>query len=93
MGDDAKASVRCGTHGNRTPAVVCCHHVISKDAVVGFVENSTDPDDLQAWCDACEQMFLAEGGLTDAFRRFNDLRIVCDFCYAGLRDRHTHLEG
>jgi len=93
MTGDAKHRVKCGTHGDRTPAVVCRHHLESRDEVVGFVENSADPDDLQAWCDACEQVFLAEDGLTETFRRFNDFRVVCDFCYASLRDRHTHLEG
>lgn len=59
------------------------------DAVVGFIENSSDPDDLQAWCDQCEAFFVREGGLTEAFRKFNDLAVVCDFCYASYRDRHS----
>lgn len=93
MDEDSKQYVKCGTHGERTAAVVCCHHLAAKDEVVGFVENSADPEDLQAWCDACEQVFLTEGGLTENFRRFNDFRVVCDFCYASLRDRHSRLEG
>jgi hypothetical protein len=93
MADEATSLVRCGTHGDRTPAVVCCHHLAAKYEAVGFVENSTDPEDLQAWCDACEQVFLAEGGLTEAFRRFNDLRVVCDFCYATMRNRHGRFGG
>lgn len=93
MASDSKSHVKCGTHGDRVAAVVCRHHLESKDQSVGFVENSADPDDLQAWCDACEQVFLAEGGLTETFRRFNDFRVVCDFCYAAMRDRHSRLEG
>jgi hypothetical protein len=40
-------------HGVLTAAVVCRHHVTALDRVVGFVENSSDPQDLQAWCEAC----------------------------------------
>jgi hypothetical protein len=82
-------TVACDTHGVRTAAVVCGHHLQATDRVLGFVENSSDPDDLQAWCDACEQFFLHEGGLTAAFERFNDRKIVCVACYEAIRLRHT----
>ena len=89
MPDADSAHVNCGTHGRRVAAVVCCHLLGARDQVVGFIENNSDPDDLQAWCERCEAMFLAEGGLTDDFRRFNDFRVVCDFCYAAIRERHA----
>ena len=56
--------------------------ILATDSVVGFVENSSDPNDLQAWCDACERMFLVEQELSEAFLQFNDMSVVCDFCYA-----------
>jgi hypothetical protein len=87
------ATVDCGTHGTHPGAVVCRHLVEAKDRVVGFVENSSEPDDLQAWCEACEAMFEREGGeRTPAFKAFHGIQIVCDFCYAQLRERHTRLE-
>lgn len=86
---EEKSSIRCGTHGTRTPAIVCCHMIQAKDLAVGFVENSSDPDDLQAWCAACEQMYLEEGDKTERFKAFNDFKVVCDFCYASLRERHS----
>jgi hypothetical protein len=49
---------------------------------VGFVENSDDPNDLQAWCNACEAKFQAEGEMTEAFRKFNGMTLVCVTCYA-----------
>ena len=85
----ARSIVECGTHGNRVASVVCRHIVEAKDKIVGFVENSSDPNDLQAWCDDCEQLFLKEGSRTDEFRAFTGMRIVCDFCYATLKDRHA----
>lgn len=89
MPDVDIARVNCGTHGRRAAAVVCCHLLEARDAIVGFIENCSDPDDLQAWCARCEAMFLTAGELTDDFRRFNDFRVVCDFCYIAIRERHA----
>lgn len=88
---DPPPGIDCDIHGRSIAAVVCCHMLQASDRVVGFVENSADPDDLQAWCDACETVFLQEGGLTDPFRRFNDMKIVCSECYAVLKARHAPL--
>lgn len=81
-------TTQCQSHGRRNVAVVCCH-MIAMQAPVGFVENSSDPDDLQAWCDACEEMFLQEGDKTEAFRAFDDMAVVCVSCHASLKDRHS----
>ena len=79
------------THGPRIPAVVCSHHVENTTGPsLGFVENSSEPDDLQAWCDDCERMYEREGEMTPAFRKFNDFAVVCDRCYTRIRKRHTH---
>lgn len=88
-----KSLIKCGTHGSRTPAVVCRHQVDIRDRIVGFVENNSDPDDLQAWCDEYEQLFLQEEGLTEAFREFNDFKVVCDFCYAKIKERNINFDG
>jgi hypothetical protein len=53
------------------------------------LENSSDPDDLQAWCGACEKMFVREKEMTPAFRAFTDMCIVCDGCYAQLKQLHS----
>lgn len=55
---------------------------------VGFIENSSDPNDLQAWCERCEEMFLAEGDKTEAFEAFNDRAIVCCDCYRAFKAKH-----
>ena len=81
-------TINC-SHGDRPAAVVCGHLLRTKDRVVGFVENSSDPADLQAWCDACESAFLREGGLTPQFREFNDMVVVCDLCYSEIKERHN----
>ena len=92
MKEDGTLIIRCGTHGNRVAAVVCGHMIGRTDRCLGFVENSSDPDDLQAWCDDCEAAFLREDGLTPEFEKFNDRKIVCEFCYQDLRGRHSRVK-
>jgi hypothetical protein len=87
--DDLPPNVLCGTHGKQTPAVVCAHLLEETDRVLGFVENSSDPENLQAWCDDCERMFLREGSMTPAFLRFNDMQVLCVFCYERVREKHA----
>lgn len=87
--DDAPLTISCDTHGERrTAAVVCRHLLVEKTRPVGFIENSSDPDDLQAWCFACEAMFEREDGMTEAFMAFNAMALVCADCYADIRLRH-----
>jgi hypothetical protein len=80
--------VECGEHGSRVAAVVC-RHMLGEAPRAGFIENSDDPNDLQAWCHACEAMFEAEGDKTEAFRAFNDFAVVCVDCYRECRSRHS----
>ncbi len=88
MADDKFLSIKC-SHGNRPAAVVCGHMLLSTDKVLGFVENSSDPNDLQAWCDDCEQFFLREQELSEEFEKYNDRKIVCDKCYGDIKARHS----
>ena len=75
-------------HGTLTSAVVCRHHLVAQEPGVGFVENSDDPNDLQAWCGDCEAMFQREGAFTDEFRQFNDFALVCVTCYSEIKAKH-----
>lgn len=80
--------LNCGTHGERVSAVVCKHMLHDEPAPAGFIENSCDPHDLQAWCHRCEEKFEQEGGMTDAFKAFNDMAVVCVDCYEDAKERH-----
>ncbi|MBK7076355.1 MAG: hypothetical protein IPH44_29095 [Myxococcales bacterium] len=86
--DEDDEWINCDRHGRGRCAIVCTHHVQQRVQRVGFVENSDDPNDLQAWCFACEQFFASEGELTEAFRAFNDAFVVCVPCYYELRQSH-----
>jgi hypothetical protein len=82
--DDSDAEptmVDCGVHGMRRATVVCRHLLRRTDAIVGFIENSSDPHDLQAWCDACEDVPPRTGAalsteLATALRRVAQLAII-----------------
>jgi hypothetical protein len=88
MRDDEPLYVDCGPHGRRVAAVVC-RHMIESSEPAGFIENSSDPNDLQAWCGRCEELFLAEGDKTEAFEAFNGMAIVCCVCYSELKAKHS----
>ena len=81
--------IDCKRHGRSASAIVCRHHLDARGRTVGFIENRSDPDDLQAWCLACEERYLAEGDLTEAFRAFNDFAVVCVACYREFERRHA----
>ena len=88
MSDEDPIYVDCEKHGRGIAAVVC-RHLCTRDAdPSGFIENSSEPGDLQAWCYQCENMFEKEGEMTEAFRKFNDMALVCEACYAEIRARH-----
>jgi hypothetical protein len=81
--------VECGDHGERVSAVVCKHMLRSEPAPAGFIENCSDPNDLQAWCYFCEEKFQQEGDMTDEFKAFNGMAIVCIDCYSEAKERNT----
>jgi hypothetical protein len=79
--------VDCGAHGKRVAAVVC-RHLLRSETPQGFVENVSDPNDLQGWCMACEALFLQEGSMTDDFLAFTQAAVVCVDCYRAMKARH-----
>ena len=81
--------VDCGTHGKRVSAVVCRHLLKPEGDPVGFIENSSDPNDLQDWCYKCESVYDEEGDMTEKFREFNDMAIVCVVCYKNSKSYHS----
>ena len=92
MSDDGSLKINCKVHGgNCIAAVVGGHMIDSKAAPVGFVENSDDPNDLQAWCEDCEALFLREDEKTEVFREFTRMTVVCASCYQDLKSKHSRV--
>ncbi len=85
---DDDRTVECDEHGTRTATIVCCHLLSATDMVLGFVEDG-DPDDPLAWCNECEERYAQEKEWNEAFKKFADLKVVCDVCYAQLKELHS----
>ncbi|WP_286342329.1 hypothetical protein [Ferrimonas sp. YFM] len=79
----------CECHGKSVPAIVCGHLAKNNGESVGFIENSDNPQDLQAWCNACEDLFSVEQELTEKFREFNNMSVVCGKCYQEIKEKHS----
>lgn len=75
-------------HGKGIAAVICSH-MLESESALGFIENSSVPGDLQAWCGKCEKMFLEEGEMNQKFREFNGAKLVCETCYHEFKQIHT----
>lgn len=84
-----KKLIDCECHGKSIPAIVCGHLTNNNGQPLGFIENSDDPEDLQAWCYACEYLYNSEQDLTDKFRAFNDMSVVCVKCYQNIKSSHA----
>lgn len=81
--------IDCAEHGPSVDSVLCQHLADLSGPPLGFVENSSDPNDLQAWRRQCEKMFKAEGGMTKAFVKFNDFVVKCAGCYGDAKAHHS----
>ena len=89
MSDEVEAmDIDCKDHGKGVAAIVCVHLLNNKDAQLGFIENNDEPHDLQAWCYACEYLYQQEEDMTDKFRAFNGMSMVCTRCYSKIKRIH-----
>jgi hypothetical protein len=86
---DGPELVECKSHGEQTSAIVCRHVLGPMGERRGWIENKSDPNDTQGWCLECEAQFKSEGGMSEAFRAFNDFAVVCRECYRGIVAYHT----
>lgn len=82
-------SIECSLHGpSQICATVCGHLVNNQGVALGFVENSSEPEDKQGWCYACELVFDQEQDKTERFMAFNQFSVVCSKCYEEIKAHH-----
>ncbi len=89
MAEDNALEIECTKHGKGTVAVLCRHLLEGMGEPLGFIETSRVAGDWQAWCNACEALFDKEGSLTDTFKAFHDMALVCEACYIEIKARHS----
>lgn len=91
MNEEEPLMLDCEEHGRGVATVVCRHLCHGSDKPLGFIENSTIPGDWQAWCQQCEDFFIAAGEeMTPAFREFNDMALICESCYEIAKSKHSN---
>jgi hypothetical protein len=83
-----EALIDCECHGKSLAAMVCEHLTVFQDQPAGFIENSNVPDNLQAWCNACEALYNIEESLTEKFKAFNNMSVVCSKCYQDIKRKN-----
>ncbi len=86
---DEPLIINCERHGKSAAAAVCGHLVTNNNLPLGFIENSSDQNDLQGWCYACEYLFLQEEDKTEKFRKFTNHALVCSKCYEEIKAFHS----
>jgi hypothetical protein len=80
---------KCEEHGTQEETFVCKHlrQSLRTGEKVGFYWASEPRGD--AWCEACEQVRLAEGGATGDWNErseaFAQITILCGLCYDRVR--------
>ena len=84
---EPEAVVHCDVHGAQGPAYVCQH--LNVHEPIGFIEGY-DPDDpeqelFQAWCSACDRVFMEEGEWNDHSEAVAQPRLVCRACYLRMK--------
>jgi hypothetical protein len=89
-GDAMALTIDCQVHGQQERTYVCRHIAdsLTTGATVGFhwpeESRAARPD---AWCSACEQVRVAEGGeWTATAMDFVDMKVLCGGCYDRARD-------
>ena len=85
---EEELTIDCEEHGKTVTATVCSHLIKNNGAPLGFIENSSEPDDLQGWCYACEHLFLQEEDKTEKFIKFCIFSVVCSECYQQIKAAH-----
>lgn len=78
--DKDSLEINCKVHGQSDSSVVCGHLINNTGFALGFIENSSIPSDFQGWCYACEFVFSQEQDMTDDFKAFNQMTMVCEQC-------------
>jgi hypothetical protein len=84
--------IQCDRHGGGKIAFVCCHLI--NNTGVGFNEafdsdGTAEPGDgYQAWCAACEEVRLANGGWNETAIAFTDVKLVCNECYFEIKQKN-----
>ena len=85
-----RQTVECATHGTCDGAWVCQHLANGEQLGfnIGYDEDHPNHQFPDAWCDACEKAWEAEGEWNEKSMAFADIKGVCSHCYVDIRARN-----
>ena len=82
--------MECQKHGDKSPAFICKH--LQYGVGIGFHELEEIPDPewpfKNAWCSACEEMAIEQGGWNETSEGFAQPVAICEGCYEEIRQRN-----
>jgi hypothetical protein len=70
--------INCNVHGKSDSSVVCGYLVNNVGVALGFVENISITSNFQGCCYACEFVFSQEQDMTEKFKSFDQIAMVCE---------------
>lgn len=84
--------IDCDCHGLKRHAFVCQH--LNKKIKKGFNEafetweemELHEDDDLQAWCDACEEIRVEHDGWNEESEKYSKIKLICEGCYFEMKE-------
>lgn len=79
--------LECSTHGVGYQTFVC-EHLVADPAQVWFSNDPTDSNHWpDAWCTACNDLFLQQGEWNDKNESNLRIKLLCHRCYEMLRGK------
>lgn len=77
--------VECSHHGGGFAAYIC-EHLVANPAQKWFSNEPCEDDRWpDAWCAACELLFLEQGELNEKNQPKREIKLICHHCYESLR--------
>lgn len=77
----------CLLHKKEATAIICVHLWGMQGDLIGFNVPEDIKNDLQGWCDKCEEILNASGGWTNSALEYADFRPCCVGCFISKKRR------
>lgn len=84
----------CARHGVQRPSFVCRHLQHGEGLRFHQADALVDAElsFKNAWCEACNQVLLEEGGWNDTSEGFAGIMLICEGCFGEISRRNLPAE-
>ena len=92
-GERDRNVVHCDAHGLSEQTFVC-QHLVTGEELGFFAANDGSSKRPDAWCGACEQVRIREGGgWNETSELFAGITLICGKCYDDAKARNARADG